>query len=246
MTIERYTFHALPLILNTKKHWFSRLFWLILLLISFSFYIYYLRLIFIKFKLKPEISVIHQSLSTSELPFPAITICPSFYKLQNDLNSDFDELSKDQKIVVAVNSQWCSPQESLENLKNLNFDNDLDVVKIMRESQPELSEIFVNCTRNSLSIDCSEIFTRVLTENGFCFTYNMLNYDEIFTSEISSDFDGYKRIKGGKESQWTLDGGYKVDSGEVQPRKATKSEEIQVFVNVRKNIDLISLKRVNF
>lgn len=41
--------------------------------------------------------------------------------------------------------------------------------------------------------NCTSVFRRILTNNGFCFSFNLLDYDTIFKADaIGSNFDSYK------------------------------------------------------
>lgn len=45
-------------------------------------------------------------------------------------------------------------------------------------------------------VECQKIFTRVLTDYGYCYTFNMNGYNTVFDEdEISPEFDSYKDIR---------------------------------------------------
>ena len=54
----------------------------------------------------------------------------------------------------------------------------------------------MSCYLRNYMVECQKIFTRVLTDYGFCYTFNMKGYNTVFNEdEISSEFDSYKDIK---------------------------------------------------
>lgn len=88
------------------------------------------------------------------------------------------------------------------------------------------------CSYREKNIDCGKLFTRVLTDFGYCFVYNMQDYHAIFNEIISEDFDDYGKFDKTQQIQWTLDEGFSVDSENVFPRRATRMEEVVVNLKV--------------
>ncbi|KAF2895510.1 hypothetical protein ILUMI_10665, partial [Ignelater luminosus] len=64
------------------------------------------------------------------------------------------------------------------------------------------------------------IFTPTVTSGGLCFTFNMLNYDEIFREPFYRN----RFVNHQPKSQWTLEGGFSEDSGlDTFPRRTIKT-----------------------
>jgi hypothetical protein len=84
---------------------------------------------------------------------------------------------------------------------------DFNVVKLLNESSLKSSELFVSCYLRNYMVECPKIFTRVLTDHGFCYTFNMKGYHTVFNEDqISEEFDSYRNIKISEIVQ--LDDGY--------------------------------------
>lgn len=54
---------------------------------------------------------------------------------------------------------------------------------IMRDVEPEFNETFVLCKLFDRWIDCGAIFSRTLTEHGFCRSFNRISWGEYATDE---------------------------------------------------------------
>lgn len=58
-----------------------------------------------------------------------------------------------------------------------------------------VSELFSVCSFQGLETNCERIFKKIVTDSGFCYSYNIQDHPKIFNSNISSDFDSYKGEK---------------------------------------------------
>lgn len=79
-----------------------------------------------------------------EIPFPAITICPT-------IDESLPHRDKSGKVLF----------DTLTNSSKI-YD-----VKWRKDSIP-----------------AEKLFTEVLTDEGFCFTFNMMNFDDLFNSDV--------------------------------------------------------------
>lgn len=176
LIIERCLIHGLPHAIDDKKPLWIRIFWSFLLFISLGIYFYFLFLISWRFWNNPDISLNFNRRPLRELPFPAVTICTPIVTPYNGSEiSSFTEgtgsFSSDLVDYIA-NLQWCNKEATIKAL-NISKTQIKDIVKIVNKSQLSLDEILFKCSYRTKLIDCSKIFTRILTENGFCFTFNM-------------------------------------------------------------------------
>jgi amiloride-sensitive sodium channel len=49
---------------------------------------------------------------------------------------------------------------------------------------PPFSEVFFSCKWTSMNETCDHLFSPMLTEDGICFTFNMLDRSEFFTNAV--------------------------------------------------------------
>lgn len=186
----------------------------------------------------------------SDLPFPATTICsPIFSRDPVNLNLtkflyEYTEdnpgnFTVEQQNILAANTQWCNTKYVLEVLNASKERTEHDIIKVMKKTQMTLDEFMFGCQYRRENFDCSKLFTRVLTHLGFCFTYNMQDFYELFHKVIADDFKSYERDEKSEEIEWDIDDGFLKDSDEVYPRRATWAEELVVYlkVNINCNVD---------
>lgn len=90
------------------------------------------------------------------------------------------------------------------------------------------------------------VFNRVITDHGFCYSFNMLGYHSILDNEtLSKDFDSYRRkgIESGlkilddehEHMDWNIEDGYLTDDPNAFPRRvikgATDKIKFTLFIN---------------
>jgi amiloride-sensitive sodium channel len=127
----------------------------------------------------------------------------------------------------------------------LNFDDfDQRTIEILDSTSPTIREMFYDCIVDG-SENCTELFIRSLTDDGYCFTFNMLGYHSVFNGNISKYFDSYKRkwipktwnfdenLKNKKFHDdendpepplWTLQDGYLTNESSIQPLRAKRAK----------------------
>jgi len=103
-------------------------------------------------------------------------------------------LSIEDQNYLASNIHACNP-ESAGSLKNnvMNRTNN-NIIQLLNKSSLILPEVLLNCAYQSIVLDCSYVFNRVLTDRGYCYSFNLQGFNTIFNEKIiSEDFHSYKR-----------------------------------------------------
>lgn len=169
-----------------------------------------------------------------EMPFPAVTICSPTFSHDTSVNfTEFLENPGNFAAELVANAHWCDDMKSTLKALNASRDrSDKDILKIMSDSQLKLNQLLFDCSYRAKPVECSKLFTRVLTDFGYCFTYNLQDHHAIFNEIISEDFDHYGKLDRPQQIQWTLDEGFKVDSDNVFPRRASRLEDVVVNLKV--------------
>lgn len=139
-------------------------------------------------------------------------------------------LSISQQNFLSAGTQACNPNlsESIHRVIR-NASNSLNIAQLLYEMTPSVSQVFSICWFQRRKIDCEEIFTKVLTDFGYCFAFNNLNHSEIFTEEISEDFQSFRHEK---PAQWSLHGGYTTQDEEAFPVRASKNSPLTFVLAV--------------
>lgn len=102
-------------------------------------------------------------------------------------------MTESEVTLMSAAAQACDPYTSVHILQaypHLNMT--YDIVQLLDKISPSVDEVFSICFFRGLKVDCGKIFKKILTDAGFCYTFNILDHKEIFTANISKDFDSYK------------------------------------------------------
>lgn len=60
---------------------------------------------------------------------------------------------------------------------------DDSILSIIKEMAPQLNDTIVMCRVFDLDRECSDIFFPIFTEVGLCYTFNVLNMNDLLTDE---------------------------------------------------------------
>lgn len=63
---------------------------------------------------------------------------------------------------------------------NLNFANN-SIYKTIVELAPKLDQVFDECRWLGKTVECGKIFTPVITKLGYCFAFNSINVQDMYT-----------------------------------------------------------------
>ncbi|CAG9810955.1 unnamed protein product [Chironomus riparius] len=217
----------------------------LLLLIGLS---YQIQRLYKKLKIEPEIFSKESSIQSSQIPFPAVTVCPPTNVKNEAWNPEFLRLNNLTVNDLRGASLQICPNHDIYMLYN---ESDVNVVDVLLKSSPNFADNVYQCKLNKYFMgyqDCEKLFVRSVTEYGICYTFNMLGHDSLFNDQVSSDFDTFKRTKIAKtwdpeqvmnESRhendtdpptWSLEDGYLSDGQFVQPAKALKKQTLLLGV----------------
>ncbi|CAG9810957.1 unnamed protein product [Chironomus riparius] len=217
----------------------------LLLLIGLS---YQIQRLYKKLKIEPEIFSKESSIQSSQIPFPAVTVCPPTNVKNEAWNPEFLRLNNLTVNDLRGASLQTCPNHDMYMLYN---DSDVNVVDVLLKSSLTVAENINHCGINKYwvdNMDCDKLFIKSVTEFGICYTFNMLGHDLLFNDQVSSDFDTFKRTKIAKtwdpeqvmnESRhendtdpptWSLEHGYLSNVEFVQPAKALKMQTLLINI----------------
>ena len=168
----------------------------------------------------------------SSIPFPAVTICPEVKfsrKLFNISGWGAYQTKKQSRLQNALHSICTFMPPSI-------YRSDINVTDDLKSFAIPFNDVFQRCSYHEKIIDCHKLFYEVITEAGICYSFNMLDSDDILNDIID---DGLKYPKHGKKSiNWTLQDGYTEISSSIYPERVLGSGfamSLNVWLNVNKN-----------
>jgi amiloride-sensitive sodium channel len=251
---------------DLHTHRVIRIFWLIVFVLSIAVLTFYARGAYVKWKIAPDISMSEQLKPIREIPFPAVTICSpasvksefanyrdAFAHRNGSSSSHFDELPIEQQANVAAMLQACDPSLSTAFATRIRHAAGEGIVSRLSRSSLATNEALSLCILiNEQRQDCAELMTRVVTDAGICFAYNMQGYHSIFNGRaMSSDFDLYKRsgvrnvlVDGShafddehdEELQWSLGNGYvRHDDENAFPYRIVSDSSVEFVLRLSRN-----------
>ncbi|XP_063909907.1 pickpocket protein 28-like [Zophobas morio] len=164
-----------------------------------------------------------------EIPFPAVTIC-SEYEYNRESNVTVKYLVRKKGWQVGKMSVYCDSEangiyphetvfEAADYYEGPEWEEFLVGTALLSE------QIFAFC-QWGWKYSCADIFFPVITEHGICFSFNMLDKNDLFrdTSYIADALGNQDDI-----SHWTFDKNYDETNDDVYPRRSeTISEKLEV------------------
>lgn len=234
-----------------------KIIWILAYFLSISGLIIYMVEIILKWTVEPDIGVRENIKASSDYPTPAITICspiPMLSGFDDFTNIYMNRQNFTRKLTIEEQNHFAAlVQICGSNMKSFAINstlekNDKDVVRMFNRTSADVNDVFKHCDFGGHKIDCDKIFNKVLTNDGYCFTFNMQSFYTIFNKEvISGDFESYKRKKIAKsiteqsevfgddrvKEHWTLDG-YKSDDSTI-PYRAIPARFLKLILTVNQS-----------
>nr|CAH7740452.1 unnamed protein product [Callosobruchus chinensis] len=161
-----------------------------------------------------------------QIPFPAVTICPmakfslSYYNITTAIEESFETNYSDEKVeklgyALAVCSR---PPWKFANYTRQGF------YKFLNESRTYTPKF---CSYISEEPPCEKIFSPILTEEGVCHSFNILDKTDIFQDNVEfylPDFHSTSLVK-----HWDVENGYTTPNINAYPRRALRVGQKNAF-----------------
>ncbi|CAH1154734.1 unnamed protein product [Phaedon cochleariae] len=217
--------------LGEKRSRGERILWFLIILLSIVLSIYYVVEIYNKYIENPFIV----NLATREshiftIPFPAVTICPTvktvkkyfnftgaIHRLYDNKNITDEDMRYTQYFSLLCNTLDDSYMDLLPPNKTFtdDFFDSLDYLN------PSFSDVFAVCRFMGKDEDCRDLFVPIVVDEGICYTFNMLNKEDIYKDDVYYYSDYLQNMD---HTNWTINDGYPKGTGQnVYPRRALLS-----------------------
>ncbi|CAH1098525.1 unnamed protein product [Psylliodes chrysocephalus] len=155
-----------------------------------------------------------------KLPFPAVTICPrakisqKYFNLTEYFSNELNHIptTKEEDKLKDISATICEyyAGNTTEKIEEHEF------YEFLTKSR---TDILHYCQYLTLEFNCSELFTPILTEDGICYSFNILDKTDIYRNNTESIFDHFHKAP---KTEWNVEGGYISKEVKVYPKRALR------------------------
>ncbi|CAH0559466.1 unnamed protein product [Brassicogethes aeneus] len=181
--------------LGQKRTKEEKVVWTVFLCIMFVIGLFLLLSVWKKYERNPTVLEMDQTkTSIYNIPFPAVSICPLVQNTFDDYQR-YIEINERAQLHINLTKKelteylyWSILLEHSEAYIAANVEElAVDLIEFIKFAQEKLPNPFENmyCVLNDKVYDnCFDLFTPIITELGLCYTFNMLNVNEIYRPEV--------------------------------------------------------------
>ncbi|XP_072396599.1 pickpocket protein 28-like [Diabrotica undecimpunctata] len=199
---------------NEKRMWYERLWWICSIGISLFLCISLIMSIYIKWENSPIIvSFATKETPIWQTPFPVLTICPETKATPNKfnyhkfllLNRKNESIDPENETKFGLLSLLCNYDENI-NIKSTFNGTSEDIIRFYEEVQPDFFKTISDCRFMGKSFNCPDLFVPIFTEEGICYSFNMLDRHDIYREKVVH----YKNFGSTFSTNWSLEYGYPI------------------------------------
>ncbi|CAG9766004.1 unnamed protein product [Ceutorhynchus assimilis] len=223
-----------------KRTYFERGWWLIVFSVCLYFCGYFITMVYQKWENSPVIvSFATRETPIHEIPFPAVTICPEIKSFKTKYNhsnmvvklKNKERLTKQEYESTSYMNLLCDVNITEELFKYGNdsefdyFNNyyytDNRFYDFMFHVAPNLMNHFSLCKWMNRIQDCKDMFSLILTDEGLCATFNMMDQSKIYMNDVFLPEIPFPSKAPPTNVTWSMGRGYENDQNiNTYPRRA--------------------------
>ncbi|KAL4709034.1 hypothetical protein ACJJTC_005895 [Scirpophaga incertulas] len=171
-----------------------------------------------------------------------------YYHLYNNLETRANLSTEDRNMFEDL-TLVCD--DHLASAAGRRFSNSTETVENIKSVSPNITEVFLGCKWKDIPKDsCQNLFSPILTEEGLCYTFNMLSAEELYRVEnLHKDYEYLAKSDARPENLttfWNLENGYPTEAPiETYPHRGSGhgAKAGVTFLMKSKEIDLDYLCR---
>ncbi|XP_050514249.1 pickpocket protein 28-like [Diabrotica virgifera virgifera] len=210
--------------IGEQRTYFEKIWWLIVFVIALSSCVYAILEVYNKWIRSPVIvTFATQETPIYSIPFPAVTICPeakakqALYNHTNIVRKIVDKksLTEDEQNTLNYMSLVCNAGPHTHMTKGKFIDETIyEVLAKVNFGSP-----LKICYYMGYRVECNKIFDPIITDDGICYSFNILDKSDLFKDLVVSNSNFHNANK--TNNDWTIENGYAehVDK-HAYPRRA--------------------------
>ncbi|XP_073985653.1 pickpocket 26 isoform X2 [Rhodnius prolixus] len=192
----------------------ERIWWLLVFIICLSGNFFLIGKVWIKWHESPVIvSFAETTTPVWQVPFPAVTLC-SETKSRSTLFNFTDAVNRN--LTEEIDGEMFNKMSDVSLLcdnhvivENGSLTTNESTIEFLFEVAPPFEDTVHICKwKGPATQNCSHLFTPIITDEGVCFSFNMLPTVELFRGQGIPYFED----NGYRTEGWTLEGGYPPDA----------------------------------
>ncbi|RZC36788.1 pickpocket protein 28 [Asbolus verrucosus] len=207
-----------------KRTIFERVWWFVIFVICLAACTTSIYAVYKKWERSPVIvTFATRATLIYNIPFPSVTVCPESKSVQKIFNFTKILQKKEENIrLTPLESTRFEYMSLICNFRDyLDFDYNQTVpdefYDVIDSLKPEF-EIW-DCHFMGRPTDCDALFIPLITDEGICYTFNMLDRSEVFRDNVIH-YQNYHQIPY-RSTNWSLEHGYAKDAGiSTYPKRA--------------------------
>ena len=135
------------------------------------------------------------------------------------MNGRVSDLSVEQKSNMEAIYQVC--KTDYFNYRVVSPQMNGSFTDILKRIAIPFNDTFLRCKWRGMKKNCEDLFTELITDEGVCFTFNMMKYQDFYKNTIA---DSLKYPKHNKSSDdWKFEDGYVNFNADVYPQRVLGS-----------------------
>ncbi|RZC37836.1 ASC domain containing protein [Asbolus verrucosus] len=169
-----------------------RIWWITVFIIVLSGCSFMIYKIYEKYETSPVIvSFATKDTPIYKIPFPSITICPETksvkekfdYEKVTQKKTNGEVLTPKEEKYLQIMSLLCDDYDFETEAGNNSFIN--DYFDVLDEIKPDFLGNAINCKLMGDDYDCKDLFVPIMTDEGVCYSFNILDRGQIFNDLVS-------------------------------------------------------------